>query len=179
MTCPESEQEDIIVTLDKLRLKAFASNFEADRAAYFDRLSRAYQREELVSASRLLGVAQAGKVPADELAAREVDAEFARITGLLFDALKQNKALQSALKPFAAVAESDIGQDETDADIFQPMRSGYNREPLITVGDLRRASLVLSSTHYRPEEITGAEMDAIEAAAIAGTPLSSTDRGSK
>jgi hypothetical protein len=50
------------------------------------------------------------------------------------------RALREALKPFAAVAEYDIGQDETDADIFQPMRSGYNRAPLITVGDMRRAA---------------------------------------
>jgi hypothetical protein len=57
---------------------------------------------------------------------------------------KEIEPLRSALKPFAAVAESDIGRDETDADIFQPMRSGYNREPLITVGDMRRAASALS-----------------------------------
>ena len=50
--------------------------------------------------------------------------------------------LRKALDPFVRVAEVDIGQDETDADIFQPMRSGYNRAPLITVGDMRRAVLV-------------------------------------
>ena len=53
--------------------------------------------------------------------------------------------LVKALSPFAAVAEHDIGDDETDADRFQPIRSEYNRAPKLTVGDLRRALAVLSS----------------------------------
>ena len=49
-----------------------------------------------------------------------------------------------ALKPFAAIAEHDIGESEADEDIYQPMRSGNNRAPLITVGDLRRAKAALT-----------------------------------
>lgn len=59
---------------------------------------------------------------------------------VLWHLLNEVDELRKALAPFAAVAEADIGQDETDADIFQPMRSGYNRAPLITVGDMRCAA---------------------------------------
>lgn len=65
---------------------------------------------------------------------------------VLWHLLNEVDELRDALAPFAAVAESDIGQDETDTDIFRPIRSGHNRAPLITVGDMRRA-LALS----RPE----------------------------
>jgi hypothetical protein len=51
-----------------------------------------------------------------------------------------------ALRPFAAVAEHDIGESETDEDIYQPMSSGNNRAPLITVGDLRRAKAALAGS---------------------------------
>jgi hypothetical protein len=50
--------------------------------------------------------------------------------------------LVEALRPFAAVAESDIGIDETDDDQFQPIH--HHRAPLITVGDMRRARAALS-----------------------------------
>ncbi len=53
------------------------------------------------------------------------------------------QVLEEALKPFAATADMDIGSDETDADLYQPMRSGYNRAPLITVGDMRRAATLV------------------------------------
>jgi hypothetical protein len=64
---------------------------------------------------------------------------------VLWHLLDEIDELRKALAPFAAVAESDIGQDETDVDIFQPMRSGYNRAPLITVGDMRGALAVMSA----------------------------------
>jgi len=66
---------------------------------------------------------------------------------LRMEDLREIDQLRAALAPFAAVAESDIGQDETDTDIFQPVRSGFNRAPLITVGDMRRALAVTSQTH--------------------------------
>lgn len=60
--------------------------------------------------------------------------------------------LRDALAPFAAVADSDIGQDETDTDVFKPIRSGHNRAPLITVGDMRRALSVSRPHHLAPEK---------------------------
>jgi len=54
-----------------------------------------------------------------------------------------------ALRPFAEVAERDIGESETDAEIFRPMGSGNNRVPLLTVGDLRKASAVLAAYDAR------------------------------
>lgn len=50
--------------------------------------------------------------------------------------------LEAALKPFAMVAEHDIGSDETDTDMFRPMNR-HNRAPALTVGDLRRARATL------------------------------------
>lgn len=48
----EAAAADIVVVLDNLRMKAFASNSDADKTAYFERLSQAFQRGELVAASR-------------------------------------------------------------------------------------------------------------------------------
>ncbi len=48
--------------------------------------------------------------------------------------------LADALRPFAEVADKDIGTDEADADIFRPMSAGNNRAPLLKVGDFRTAS---------------------------------------
>jgi hypothetical protein len=45
--------------------------------------------------------------------------------------------LLEALKPFAAVAQHDIGDDEADRDLFRPI--GHNHAPLLTVGHLRAA----------------------------------------
>lgn len=52
--------------------------------------------------------------------------------------------LREALEPFAKVAESDIGSDETDDDYFIPMHV-YNRSARLKVGHLRNASKALSS----------------------------------
>ena len=58
------------------------------------------------------------------------------------DRIEQLKAAlrkaQEALEPFAYVADHDIGESETDNDIFRPMSGGHNIAPL-TVGDLRRS----------------------------------------
>ena len=51
--------------------------------------------------------------------------------------------LREALGPFAKVAEHDIGYDETDTDLFRPMKL-FNRAPRIRVGDLRRARAALN-----------------------------------
>lgn len=61
------------------------------------------------------------------------------------DEAAENEKLREALKPFALVAEYDIGDDETDNDRFTPMTFGNCRAKLLTVGDLRRAR-ALSST---------------------------------
>ncbi len=58
---------------------------------------------------------------------------------------EENRRLREALRPFADVAEHDIGSDEADCDAFRPM-FGVNRAPYLTVGDLRRARAALSST---------------------------------
>lgn len=55
------------------------------------------------------------------------------------------KELVEALKPFALVAEHDIGESETDADLFRPMEGKYARASRLTVGDLRRARDALES----------------------------------
>lgn len=78
---------------------------------------------------------------------------------VLWHLINQVDDLHAALEPFAAVALSDIGQDETDADAFQPMRSGYNRAPLITVGDMRRAASLVSRPAPEPQAPTHALAD--------------------
>ena len=47
--------------------------------------------------------------------------------------------LLAALRPFANVAEHDIGCDEDDTDRFRPMSGGLNIAPLPTVGHFRNA----------------------------------------
>lgn len=60
------------------------------------------------------------------------------------DALRDRVAeLEGALKPFAEVADNDIGDDETDDEIFVPMLRNH-RAPLITVGNIRAARKALS-----------------------------------
>lgn len=50
--------------------------------------------------------------------------------------------LIEALEPFAAVAERDIGSDETDQDIYRP--ANFNHAPKLTVGAFRRALAALA-----------------------------------
>ncbi len=60
------------------------------------------------------------------------------------EAMKREIAeLREVLGPFAAVAEHDIGDDETDEELFRPMNS-HNRAPRLTVGSLRRARTLLN-----------------------------------
>ncbi|TDR27814.1 hypothetical protein [Aquamicrobium defluvii] len=48
--------------------------------------------------------------------------------------------LREALEPFAAVAEHDIGDDETDDDIFWPISNArYSMSGRLRVGHLRAA----------------------------------------
>lgn len=62
------------------------------------------------------------------------------------EAMQQEIAeLREALRPFASVAEHDIGNDETDEELFRPMNS-HNRAPRLTVGDIRRALLALAQS---------------------------------
>ncbi|HEY8353810.1 MAG TPA: hypothetical protein VIK69_02195 [Methylophilaceae bacterium] len=55
--------------------------------------------------------------------------------------------LVEALEPFALIAEMDIGDDETDADLFRPLTHNY--APHITVGHLRAALKALAP--FQPE----------------------------
>lgn len=57
---------------------------------------------------------------------------------------ERNAALVEGLRPFAAVAEHDIGEDEADEDRFRPI--SHNRAPLLTVGDLRHARHLIEGT---------------------------------
>jgi hypothetical protein len=66
---------------------------------------------------------------------RYVDANEARI-----DAEAQLAEASKALEPFAAVAEHDIGDDETDDDIFWPISNArYSMSGRLRVGHLRAA----------------------------------------
>jgi hypothetical protein len=58
--------------------------------------------------------------------------EVARLTALLAEA-------DEVVKPFALVAEHDIGETEDDMDKFHPMDSLYARAPVIRVRHLRAA----------------------------------------
>jgi len=75
-----------------------------------------------------------------EVKARILSRMAKAITGI---ERERDEALE-ALRPFALVAEHDIGSDETDADIFQ-QPGHYHRAPRITVGDMRRARSVLEN----------------------------------
>ncbi len=67
-----------------------------------------------------------------------VEAEQARDIEALLTAYARS---QEALRPFARTVEVDIGSDESDAVTFRNCNREYALAPLITVGDLRRASL--------------------------------------
>src|SRR5690606_8454206 len=61
-----------------------------------------------------------------------INAEVARLKEELAEAHR-------VIEPFAEVAEWDIGESETNEDIFRPMDGRYAVVKRITVGDLRRA----------------------------------------
>lgn len=50
--------------------------------------------------------------------------------------LSELKALREAVAPFVQTAINDIGQDEIDEDIFQPIH--HHRAPQLTVGNFRK-----------------------------------------
>ena len=77
---------------------------------------------------------------------KELECVIADLTKQVQEARVENEKLRAALKPFADVAENDIGDDETDADIFRPITGRYNHAPLLTVGDLRTATAALKET---------------------------------
>ena len=59
---------------------------------------------------------------------------------------------RGALGPFSAKAESDIGSDESDRDLFRPMMQ-HNEAPHIRVGDLRRARTALATINAALERV--------------------------
>ena len=61
----------------------------------------------------------------------------------LYDTQARVAALEEALEPFAEVAELDVGESESDNDIFRQMDAKYCQAPQITVGDLRRTRALL------------------------------------
>ncbi|MFG1247315.1 hypothetical protein [Xanthobacter flavus] len=58
--------------------------------------------------------------------------------------LREAVSAHEALAPFSAVAEHDIGESESDTDLFRPMSAKHARAPLLTVGDLRRARTIIA-----------------------------------
>jgi len=70
----------------------------------------------------------------------------------------RERRLADAYAALRSIAEGNLGDASWQA----------NYE---TIKQVARNALAMSSTHYQPEEITKAEMDAIEEAAIAGKPL--------
>ena len=89
--------------------------------------------ERSLAEIRRVALGGAGRLsfPADmETLAKALDAAEARV-----------KRMEEALAPFALVAEHDIGESESDEDLFRPMSGRHNHAPLLTVGNFRRAAL--------------------------------------
>lgn len=84
------------------------------------------------------GIKFTGTYPIAEMAERPMGGYVA-----FEEASERIKQLEEALRPFAAVAEHDIGESESDADRFRPMGEHYRAPPLL-VGDLRRARALLT-----------------------------------
>ena len=61
--------------------------------------------------------------------------------------LERVRRLEEALKPFAEIAQYDIGNSEANDDLFRPMMFN-NRGPLLTVGMFRRARAALKETGH-------------------------------
>lgn len=102
-----------------------------------------------------VAVAQAARIRALEAEVedqRDGLKECARIRKEL-TALKAEVARKdAALRPFALIAEHDIGKTEADTDLYRPMQPQNARAPLPTVGDLRAAAAALGPwvpTHQR------------------------------
>jgi len=70
--------------------------------------------------------------------------------GLCTRAMDEINKLRAALKPFADVAENDICDSLTDADIFRPMTREYSRAEMLTCGHLRAAAAALKETDNGP-----------------------------
>ena len=73
------------------------------------------------------------------------------VRDMVIDARDELKALRAALaeakgalEPFVNVAANDIGESETDEELFQPMSARNARAKRITVGDLRTAATVFA-----------------------------------
>ena len=79
---------------------------------------------------------------------KEGDANAALIVAAvnaLPELLAKVKRLEAALRPFAEIAQYDIGNSEANDDLFRPMMFN-NRGPLLTVGMFRRARAALKET---------------------------------
>ena len=77
--------------------------------------------------------------PMDSWVREELDEAADTITALRAEV----ETLRRALKPFALVAEKDIGCDEADTDKFRPYTGDLNLAPKLTVGHLRQARAAL------------------------------------
>lgn len=81
-----------------------------------------------------------------ERCTQESDHEGAEVyaaAAMLYERVaKRIEDLEAALKPFADVARHDIGADERDIDLYQPMSGKVAGACLLTVGDMRHACSV-------------------------------------
>lgn len=67
--------------------------------------------------------------------------------------LSLKEEVERVLAPFALVAEFDIGESETDEDLFRPVNDErHARAPRLTVGDLRAARALLSRLRAGAQE---------------------------
>jgi hypothetical protein len=65
----------------------------------------------------------------------------------LLESMDRVEELEGVLEPFAATAKMDIGESETDEDIFQNLTHHY--APQITVGHFRAARKSLGGSNER------------------------------
>lgn len=76
-----------------------------------------------------------------ERMARESDAEFARLTGIIFDQVKRIATLEAALKPFASIAEFVTETQRDSRPVVFGMDNVVARR--LTIGHLRAARAAL------------------------------------
>lgn len=76
----------------------------------------------------------------------EAEAQAEAAEALTLSLRAENERLRGALEPFAAVADVDIGEDETDEDFFRPANRDYAKAPPIMVGHMRAARAALSQS---------------------------------
>jgi hypothetical protein len=86
---------------------------------------------------------------------------------------------EKALRPFAEVAQCDIGEDEADADLFKPMSERNARAPLLKVGDLRRAAFSIDDAAAENGQDGEPDEVLVDVAASLAAAISLLERGGR